>query len=190
MRRELLIGLAGTKGVGKSTTADILAELILGTVILPWAKALKDEVADFVEMMDWTNPEARPSREEMEHLKGDIYGPLCQGWGAYRRRQDPEYWIKAWERGAGPKVIVPDCRQHNEADYIKSHSGVLIYIAGESRWVGDTRSSNHESERYVRELAFRSDYVIFNSGTLDTLREQVVLALRDLQVVSHVGLAA
>lgn len=191
MRRNLLIGLIGHKGSGKSTSADILVELIPSATIIPWAYALKGEVADFVEMMDWTNPFSRPSHEEMERLKGEIYGPLCQGWGAYRRHQDPEYWIKAWEREAGQRVIVPDCRHHNEVEYLKAHGGVLVHIDGPSHWEGDTRSVSHESERFVRELAEHADHFIDNYGTLQHLRQQLTFLVSILvEAGARVGLAA
>jgi energy-coupling factor transporter ATP-binding protein EcfA2 len=190
MRRELLIGLIGVKGVGKSTVAEMLVELIPIDDITAWADALKEEVADFVEMMDWTAPNARPSRDEMERLKGQVYGPLCQGWGAYRRLQDPDYWIKAWDRRAPSRVVVPDTRHHNEADYIHTNGGILIGITGPSRWEGDTRSSAHESERHIEALLDKADHHLFNVGALDDLRGQVAMVIEAMKAGSRVGLAA
>lgn len=169
MQRDLLIGIAAPKGAGKSTVAEMLAEIIPDIEILAWADALKNEVAD---MIDETTG-VYVSRDEMEALKGEVYGPLFQGWGAYRRRQDTDYWIHAWDGNPYRKVIVPDTRHHNEADFIKAEGGVLLYIDGPSRWEGDTRSSAHESERHIRELRAKSDYRIRNTGTLESLREQV-----------------
>jgi energy-coupling factor transporter ATP-binding protein EcfA2 len=191
MTRELLIGLTGVKGVGKSTLAAMLAELIPDVGIVAWADALKDEVADLVERSDWTNPWSRPSREEMERLKAEVYGPICQGWGAYRRRQDPDYWIKAWERAAPARVIVPDTRHHNEADYIKANGGLLVSVFGDSHWVDDVRSMAHESERHARELAARAHRVVYNTGSLQVLREQAAeLAAVILRASADVGSAA
>lgn len=169
MQRELIIGLIGEKGVGKTTIANMLAELIPDVEICGWADALKDEVCDLVE----NTTGYRPSRWEIEELKGEVYGPILQGWGAFRRRQSPEYWIDVWDEVAPARVIVPDCRHHNEVDHLKANGGILIAVIGPSRWEDDSRSSSHESERHVVELRQRADYFIRNEGSLDDLRTDV-----------------
>lgn len=187
MPRELIIGLAGQKGVGKSTTAEILARLIPDVEIVAWADALKSEVADMVDRKagHWPDP------DEIEQFKAEIYGPLCQGWGAFRRHQDPDYWITAWDREAPERVIVPDTRHLNEAAYIKAHGGYLVYITGPSRWTDDTRSSRHESERYVVDIAKLADFTFYNDSSLAHLEEQAKLLVEIIQEAGvHVGIGA
>lgn len=174
MQDGLLIGLTGVKGSGKSTVANMLAEIIPDIEIVAWADALKDEVADMVEAYT----DYLPSREDIEALKAEVYGPLCQGWGAFRRHQHPEYWIDAWDARTTNRVIVPDCRHHNEVDHLKENDGILIAVIGPSRWEGDTRSTTHESERYVSELRERADYFLHNEGNLDDLRADVTRLAR------------
>lgn len=176
MQRELIIGITGVKGSGKSTVATMLADALPDVEIVAWADALKDEVATLIQNATGK----RPSREEMEGLKSEVYGPLFQGWGAYRRTQNPQYWVRAWNYRAPIRVIVPDCRHHNEVDYVKAYRGYLINIVGPSRWEGDTRSSTHESERFVGELAARADYHIVNDGSLADLREVVTYIAREI----------
>lgn len=172
MQRELLIGLAGIKGSGKSTVAAMLVEMVPNLSVVAWADALKDDVAA------WTLCQTGIlfSREEMEGLKGEIYGPIFQGYGALMRKyMGINHWIERWDQVAPSRVIVPDCRHHNEAEFIKANGGVLIYIDGPSRWEGDTRSSTHESERFIPELRTKASYIIDNNGTLDSLRDQVAM---------------
>lgn len=189
MKRELLIGIAGVKGVGKSTVASMLAEMIPDIIIFAWADALKSEVSDMIGQFTGE----RPSRDDMEALKAEVYGPLFQGWGAYRRREEEDYWIKAWERErpTGARCIIPDTRHFNEVEHLKDNGGTLIFINGPSHWEGDVRSSQHESERHVPELKPYANFFIWNDSTMEDLRSQVdILAQHLLKADEHARVAA
>ena len=201
VERELLIGLSGVKGSGKTTTSEMLAELLPDLATVAWADALKDDVLAIANQAlhwehwkkgGWASDFAPLTRDDMERLKGEIFGPMLQGYGAMMRRlHGADYWIRRWEERAPGRVIVPDTRYHNEADYLKGHNGVLVYVEGPSRWEGDARSPSHESERSIAELKDRADYVIDNTGPISELRAQVeVLADALAETYRHVARAA
>jgi energy-coupling factor transporter ATP-binding protein EcfA2 len=189
MQRELIIGLAGIKGSGKSTVADILTELIPNVEIVAWADALKEEVCEMVNHYEACEIDLI----EMEDLKTEVFGPLFQGWGAFRRHYfGDDYWISAWNFRAPDRVIIPDCRHHNEAEYIKANGGILLYVNGPSRWEGDTRSPTHESERYIPQLRKMAYGTIDNFGTLQELRDRIEMALEVILdgAGTHAGIPA
>ena len=176
-----LIGISGRKGTGKTTLADFLVNMIPNAEIVALADALKDDVQIMLGCMvkklapheAW---EQQPvSRPWLDARKGDIFGPLCQGYGEFARQWfGPTYWIDAVQDyidGAegNETFIVPDVRHINEAEWIKSEGGLLVAIYGPSRWANDTRSEQHASEAHVEECQKLADIEVPNGGTLKDL---------------------
>ncbi len=175
----LIVGITAMKGVGKSTLASMLAELIPSAEIIAFADALREEVY-------WVIIEAGAADVTMQWLedhKATVYGPLLQGWGELRRQtEDAYYWIDRLEARISrmPAVIVPDVRYSNEAEFVHQHNGLLVAIHGPSRWEGDTRSSSHPSEANVATCQALADIAVHNEGTLDDLRSWAELIVKEL----------
>ncbi len=167
-----IIGITARKGVGKSTLATMLKDIIADSEIVAFADGLKDDVADMLTAFASKNV----SRKWLEDHKADIFGPLCQGYGEFARQwYGPTYWIDAVADYIQPcedddtVYIIPDVRHINEAEWIKSQGGLLVSVYGPSRWEGDTRSENHASERYVEACQAIADIQVPNTGTLEDL---------------------
>lgn len=76
-----ILGLAGRAGAGKDYVASYLQATYRKVGRVAFADALRKEVADLFGVDPWTKPYP-------EHVRW-----LLQGWGVYRRTQNPEYWI-------------------------------------------------------------------------------------------------
>jgi hypothetical protein len=98
------------------------------------------------------------------------YRKLLQLWGTeYRRKQDPDYWVKRLEsKLAGlEKAVIDDVRFPNEVELIKRLGGKVIRIDRPQ-----LAESSHESELILDDFDGWDD-VIVNDGTLGELKEKV-----------------
>lgn len=96
----------------------------------------------------------------------ELFGPLWQAWGEFRRRYDgADFWINVVEERLPlyPRLVIADCRHHNEIEFGRRHGFYIVRVVGPCR-VCDGRDDNHESERYVDDLT--ADQIIDNSSTI------------------------
>jgi LmbE family N-acetylglucosaminyl deacetylase len=154
----LIIGFGHRARQGKNTAAAAVQEcfpLDTNVGMASFADALRMEVRkasakmggayylvqDFKAaglMPDWV--QAEPSGKQRL---------ILQWWGTdYRRKQDPDYWVKklmakldAWQPDA---VLITDVRFPNEADAIKAAGGVLVKVVRTSE--PDFVVNEHPSE--------------------------------------------
>lgn len=152
----MIIGLIGEAGVGKSTLAKILhTELSklegIEANVYSFASALRNEITATLPSLDekyeaWDRipDEAKLGIQELKEYPNLIrlkpttnnVRILLQWWGtAYRRKQDPYYWIKRWGNNLPDigSVIVDDVRFRNEAEMIKSVGGYLVRLIPENK---------------------------------------------------------
>lgn len=99
---------------------------------------------------------------------------ILQWWGTeYRRAQDHDYWIKAWEKKlqeydlTTTHVLVDDVRFVNELNIIKKHGGIFIKIERP----GFDGANNHSSENSLDHYD-HWDLVIENDGSLEEFLTQ------------------
>jgi len=115
---------------------------------------------------------------------------ILQRWGtAYRRKQDPDYWIKradefvqtyleAVARGEVPHaggLVNTSVRFQNECDYIRSNNGEIWHVyrrVAEAKHLG-----TYESEKRLVEQP--SDRVICNNSTVERLNTAVSLFMQN-----------
>ncbi len=194
-----LIGFGYKLGVGKTTCADFLkdytklsfasgvkdetAEFLrnLGvkfkTENLYGSQKDKDEVF-FVPISDWcclTPVELfTPAKEFISHSKPGFisltFRQTLQLWGTeYRRRQDPDYWVKRLEEKLVglEKVVIDDVRFLNEVEMVQRLGGRVIRIDRPG-----PNESTHASENELNDFD-GWDGVIVNDGTLEDLAEKV-----------------
>ena len=194
-----LIGFGYKLGVGKTTCANFLkgftklsfasgvkeetAEFLrhLGVKFKPenlyGSQKDKDETF-FVDIPRWCHLTPvklfTPAKEFIGHSKPGFisltYRQILQLWGTeYRRRQDPDYWVKRLEEKLQglKKVVIDDVRFPNEVEMIHRLGGRVIRI---DRPGPD--ESTHASE-IILDTFDGWDGVIENTGTLGELEEKV-----------------
>mgnify|MGYP000706520128 CR=1 FL=1 len=202
----ITILLAGKARVGKTTAANEIAkickELGLNPVILPFAKAIKDEAMN-MGLSKETNPE--------------LYRSYCQTVGGSKRATEPDHWVNmfnaAWRELQAAEervlesngifeetvVIVDDCRYMNELNYAKSIGAVTVFISDGGRVLEDAKGEwrNHESEDLANQFeGGNKDYqdlfewVLMNGASKTVFQNKLysrVVAWTNADPVSMVG---
>lgn len=96
--------------------------------------------------------------------------------GEELRRVDPKVWIRPVSRqlddDTDKKYVVSDARHYNEIESIRHRGGVIIRIDRPGVAVTDNLSAGFNEWLHVQ-----PDHVIVNDGTLDELREMVLLTI-------------
>lgn len=115
-----------------------------------------------------------PAKELISHSKPGYvsltFRQILQLWGTeYRRRQDPDYWVKRLEEKLHglEKVVIDDVRFPNEVEMIHRLGGRVIRIDRPG-----PAESTHASEIELDSFDGWDD-VIVNDGTLRELDEKV-----------------
>jgi hypothetical protein len=172
-----LIGLAGKRGSGKNTVATLIQELEPGRnwQVLAFGDAIKNVCAALAAEL----PQPYYSQEGKAELLpafGLTRGAMLQQVGAALRTWRPTVWIEALLASlpAEQPVIVADLRFPDEAEAIRARGGIVVRVEGDPlQQRGDgTRDDNHPSETALDDYRSYSA-VLHNTGSLDTLREQV-----------------
>jgi hypothetical protein len=180
----ILIGITGNLGSGKSTLAAVLAERIPGAVVVGFADRLKARVHQIVE--GTAGIVITPT--DLEAHKGDVFGPLYQGWGQLIREfVDEDYWVRALEAALPERAIVADVRHQNEAKWIKARGGLLVAVDGPCRRESDQRNAQHPSEAGVADCRRLADLSVGNFGTVDLLRKEAVHIARIATTLAESG---
>jgi hypothetical protein len=171
-----VIGLCGPEGAGKSTAAAILAEEFPFTV-RPFAKPLKDmlRAIGVPEVCLTGSPEQKESPLDIFGGKSARHAMQTLGteWG--RNCITPDFWTRAWLATHCPYwtgVLADDVRFPQEVDAIKKLGGRVICIV--RSWADFDRVPKHPSEDFAK-LPF--DQVVWNDGTIETLRKRLLAAL-------------
>ena len=195
-----LIGFGYKLGVGKTTCADFMEDhikLSFGTAVkeetaeflthlnvtferrhLYGSQADKDElfIVDIPRWCHLTPAELfTPAKEVINHSKPGYvsmtFRQMLQLYGTeYRRRQDPDYWVRRLEAKLHglERVVIDDVRFPNEVEMIQRLGGRVIRI--------DRPGPNESTHASETELdGFDGwDGVIVNDGTLRELEERVM----------------
>ncbi len=155
--------MANGPTAGKSTAAglmaSILAEKEVKTVVVPFAKPVKD----IATQMGW------------DGLKDDKGRTLLEDVGMGGRRYFPDTWVNLWSQSVldmwtedrNLVVLSDDCRFPNEVERIKRFGGILIKIKKEG-----VERSDLVSEQYQPQDSM-FDYVIENNGTMKELENEL-----------------
>ena len=150
------IALIGQPGSGKTTVGAELVKLVRGTR-LSFAAALKDELAD---MLGWKSDTytaegargmVRYHRVQMDSVGSkDAYRPLQQAYGAFRRAEDEDYWVRRALAGLRDDqfYVVDDCRYWNEYHALRNRGfAFLLLKPGPTTRPLTGAQAVHESER-------------------------------------------
>jgi len=168
----MIIGVAGYKGAGKDTVANVL-QTNFGFKKMSFAQPIKDIVHSTFgidQAILSGNGGEREFREES--LPGWFYlspRDMLQKIGmAFRTELHKDVWIKILEnkiKDIEQNIVIPDVRFKNELDMIKNHGFCVgVYRPG---YNGD----NHASERGLDGVELPK--VFNNNGTHEMLHAQV-----------------
>ena len=104
---------------------------------------------------------------------------ILQYWGTeYRRKQDDQYWLKAWKRKTEnladsiEVVCVPDCRFPNEYEFLLNLGAFVFRV---ERPALNSNADSHISENALDNVDYWD--AVFTNDTLEQLKEDVEDAL-------------
>lgn len=188
-----IIGIHGLARSGKDTVAAFLCKAY-GFHRQAFAECLKKDVAKMFK---------HPVLQVEQAHDGELYYPddgrfyqgeldlrreIYQTWGTEGRRDIfPNYWLLRWSelalrnaQAGHTKLVVPDVRFINEAEFIRSLGGTIIVV---ERPQMETNNINyqHRSEQGTEEIKktmVGNDFVLLNSGTISDLHD--LLRLNDI----------
>lgn len=179
-----IIGLSGKRGSGKNTVATLLQELMPNW----WNEhAFASKVKYFGSQLAGSGYDfySQAGKQEFMPEWGLTVGEFLQklGTDGIRDGLHQNAWVLALFAGLeeDEHALITDCRFPNELDAIRERGGIVIRVEGDPlKQRGDgTRNDNHPSETALDGASF--DYTLYNTGTLDELREQVSTLLAVLQ---------
>ncbi|WP_400190391.1 hypothetical protein [Hymenobacter sp. B81] len=176
-----LIGLAGKRGSGKNTVAELIQQLqperhwqvrAYGDAIKAVAAALAAEPA--------APYYSQTGKTELLSHFGLTRGEMLQQVGAALRAWKPEVWIQALLASLvpGQPTIVADLRFPDEAQVLLERGGIVLRVEGDPlRQRGDgTRDDAHPSETALDDYPHYAA-VLRNTGSLAELQAQVAQVL-------------
>jgi hypothetical protein len=187
--KPVILAFGYEAGSGKDTCADYLYRAYGGCKVLrtSFAKSLRFEVHQAVHQIaaDYMCP-PREAIEILCYRRGVKYDPfaevtqvdpygkqrlLLQDWGAWKRYEDPEHWIKPVDKEIAREqpdlVYISDLRHINEGDWTKSTDGYNVHVYRPDNKLLSGAAASHVSECELVDYPF--DHKIVNDGTLKQL---------------------
>jgi hypothetical protein len=168
----MLIGVTGKAGSGKDTFANELCNNCLKYSKIAFADPIKEGISAIfsIPMFDLEN---RVNKERKIAHIGKSPRQLMQLLGTEFGRDliDRDIWIILARRRInelfkrGISIVITDVRFENEAEMIRNMNGLIVHIERP----GIEAVASHISEKGIERLP--EDYVIYNTHTIDTLRE-------------------
>lgn len=156
-----MIGLSGYARSGKDSAEAIIRARFTGlgarSARFAFADALKRMADPFLQKTLGISAWTKVSEEKK------IIRPFLVGLGESCRALDPSFWVKKLAPSILASIekqlfmpIITDVRYKNEAEWVKSLGGIIVYIGREG--VGP---ANDEEARTVPEVAAMADHKFF-----------------------------
>jgi hypothetical protein len=179
-----LIGMSGRRGSGKDTVARLLQQLQPERI---WqVRSFGDSIKSVCAALTGETVEpyyTQKGKAELVPTFKRTRGEMLQQVGQALRVWEPRVWVDAFFAALPHDacVLVPDVRFANEADPIRSRSGLMLRIEGDPlQQRGDgTRDDNHPSETAMDDYR-HFDFTIHNTGSFQDLEQQVRELLKRL----------
>lgn len=187
-----LIGIAGQKGMGKDTVADLICERCPHFRKTSFAAGLKELVSSHfgvsaVEIEAWKNLSTPPPQLRMS------IRCVLQQVGQLFRDIDPEVWVKRTMVRLEPHAIISDLRYDNEFAALRHRNAAIVLVGRSSCLTRDPHPSEASVYKLVEwflqntkqtfvcvstltdipEECRKIDYFIRNDGSMDEVRHAV-----------------
>jgi hypothetical protein len=195
---SMLIAITGKKGHGKDSVGRILASE-LNLRLDAFAAPIKSAAKEWFDLSEGQVNGTIEQKETIDPRWGITPRFVLQTMGTEVARSiHPDVWARAlirrhesamaeaarkWEHGPGAYrpvgTVITDLRFENEANIIRSHGGIILYVTRSS--ISENEFSAHASEVSVETIGAKADYFIRNDGTLDDLQRQVSALAYDLR---------
>jgi energy-coupling factor transporter ATP-binding protein EcfA2 len=190
---NLIVGLAGPAGAGKSTLAKALSVVLeqeykFHSYRHAFASPIKSAVSQLFTIP--TTTLNHPILKEKPLLDWGLSPrQIMQSFGtqAMRRVFGDDIWIKIASNYIttyltdAPIVIIDDVRFPNELKWIHQQGGIVLYVRNVRV---EFKDKEHESETYAAYMLQSADYVISNSNhtipPINVMREEQKM-LQDIQ---------
>jgi hypothetical protein len=178
-----LIGIAGKAGVGKTTLANRLCEVLPGR----WGRCSFADEVKVEASRKFGFPLTLAYSESGKEVKIPTgkWGTctireILQRYGTDMvRAEDPDHWVKKFghvfaEREAGGQLtVVDDVRFPNEADWVLENGGYLVYLIPFGGWASGPRAG-HISETALDEYRGFSEFFMPKFGALEEVADTIL----------------
>lgn len=176
-----MVGLSGKMGSGKDTAATLLIQAMpeMHWKRISFARRVKDVVATLTSTTIEENL-SDEGKQTVPRFFDDSLGILQQKVGMAMRSVDEKVWIKAAFSRVNPEdnVLITDVRFPNEFHAIQStHGGIVLRLEGRGPRPNETRPTTHVSETALDSFIDAFDAIIYNTGSLEELKAQLVDAV-------------
>jgi len=174
-----LVGLVGTKGVGKDTVGDYLA----GYTKRAFATPIKQACAILFDLPPHIFE--GDDKELCDERHGMSPRQMLQmvGTDFFRDKVDADFWIKHFQhwysQHQSDNIVVTDLRFQNEVDAIKDLGGIVVRITRPHGTGRHTIVDTHVTEQGVATLQ-GVDYHVENDSTLEHMYTQIDKLLADI----------
>jgi len=182
---EILIGLVGKKGTGKTVVANYLREEH-DFLEVKFAGLLKEDMSKMLDIpMDIIEPRTPAMREKRESWIHPIWGMTVRemlqkfGTDAIRDNFHSDFWIIRLdmllkEKFRQGRIVISDVRFKNEIDYVSDNGGYIFKVL---RTAG---TDEHQSEVDLDDYDYPC-FLLENYSTFDRLYEQIDIFIHQLR---------
>ena len=183
----LIVGIAGKAGSGKNTVANYIEKRLANFDIhshqVSFASRLKIGISTMFDIpYEWTQTE-NGKKEKIPWLGNKTVREILQYVGTeIARGIDENVWINLVDKFLEDNkeiykdwvIIIPDVRFENEARWVLSKNGMLLYIDASKRLQDKKYEHSSELFEWVRKFVYNNMlYVVDNNMDLDALKKQI-----------------